>query len=256
MKAFRKLNKIKSLSIVFPLFNESKRLKTSIKHIESFLKKKTKLKLEFIFVDDGSTDNSSEIIKKFIKKYYKFSKNKKIKLSLLKSIQNKGKGSALKLGVKKASHDWILTHDIDMSVSLFQFYDWLKKGYICKHNCAYFGSRRSSKSILDAQFYRQFMGYVFSFFANLILNIDVDDTQCGFKLYKKSDAKFAFSRLKNYGFSHDLEIVLLLNSKNIDIVELPIKWVHKNNSQLNLLLDPIKMFIEILLIRINCSKYL
>ena len=50
--------------------------------------------------------------------------------------------------------------------------------------------------------------------------------------------------------------MLLLNSKNIDIVELPIKWVHKDNSQQNLLLDPIKMFIEILLIRINCSKYL
>ena len=48
---------IKSLSIIFPVFNEELRLKLSFSHITSFLKKKKKYKIEIIFVDDGSKDN-------------------------------------------------------------------------------------------------------------------------------------------------------------------------------------------------------
>ena len=87
------------------------------------------------------------------------------------------------------------------------------------------------------------------FIISKILNIKIKDTQCGFKLYKKNVAKSAFAKLKNYGFDHDLEIVLLLKSKNILIHELPVKWIHKNNSSLNIFLDPIKMLIGIIKIR-------
>ena len=75
------------------------------------------------------------------------------------------------------------------------------------------------------------------------------DTQCGFKLYKKQVAKSIFSKLSRFGFDHDLEIVLLLKSKHIRIKELPVKWVHKNNSSLNILWEPIKMFLGIFLLK-------
>ena len=84
---------IKSLSIVFPVFNEEKRLNSSFSHILNFIKKKN-IKIEIIFVDDGSSDNS-------YKKIYKFSKEIKniAKLKIIKSKKNLGKGSALKAGV-------------------------------------------------------------------------------------------------------------------------------------------------------------
>ena len=53
---------IKSLSIIFPVFNEELRLKSSFNHIRSFLKKKKKFKTEIIFADDGSNDKSWEMI--------------------------------------------------------------------------------------------------------------------------------------------------------------------------------------------------
>ena len=58
---------IKSLSIVFPVFNEELRLRSSFNHILSFLKRKKNFKIEIIFVDDGSGDNSYSLIKKFVK---------------------------------------------------------------------------------------------------------------------------------------------------------------------------------------------
>ena len=84
-----------------------------------------------------------------------------------------------------------------------------------------------------------------------ILNIKIKDTQCGYKLYKKRIGKLIFSKLKTFGFNHDLEIILLLKAKNIKIKELPVKWIHKNNSSLNIFWDPIKMFLGIFKIRLR-----
>ena len=89
------------------------------------------------------------------------------------------------------------------------------------------------------------------FFVSTVLDIKIKDTQCGYKLYKKKIAKIVFSKMKNYGFDHDLELILILKSKNIKIKELPVKWIHKDNSRLNIFWDPIKMLLEIFTIKIR-----
>ena len=73
--------------------------------------------------------------------------------------------------------------------------------------------------------------------------------QRGTHMWKKWESKILKIKLKKYGFEHDIELVLLLKSKNIEIKELPVKWKHKDNSKVNVFLDPIKMFIGILIIR-------
>ena len=237
---------IKSLSIIFPVFNEELRLKSSFSHIASFLRKKKNFKIEIIFIDDGSKDNSYNLITQFVQN---LKTNNRIKIKVIKSKRNLGKGSALKLGVKKAKHDWILTTDIDMSVSLFQFSNWMKKKLIHRKYFVYFGSRTHEKSIIKKNILRNVLGDIMRFFISTILNIKMKDTQCGYKLYKKAVAKLIFSKLKNCGFEHDVELVLLLKSKRIKIRELPVKWTHKNSSSLNILWDPIKMLVGIFLLK-------
>jgi glycosyltransferase involved in cell wall biosynthesis len=68
------VDKLKSISIVVTVFNEEKRLKKNLITINNFTKNK---KIEVIFVNDGSSDSSEKIIKKFIKN------NKKIKIIYL-----------------------------------------------------------------------------------------------------------------------------------------------------------------------------
>ena len=237
---------IKSLSIIFPVFNEELRLKSSFNHIASFLKKKKKFKTEIIFADDGSKDNSYNLITQFIKN---FKANNKTKIKVIKLKRNFGKGAALKLGVKNAKHEWILTADIDMSVSLFQISNWIKKKLIDRKYFVYFGSRAHEKSIVKKKKLRDILGDIMRFFVYTVLNIKIKDTQCGYKLYKKKIAKLVFSKLKSSGFDHDLEIVLFLKSKRIKIRELPVKWIHKNNSSLNIFWDPIKMLVGIFLLK-------
>jgi len=242
---------IKSLSIIFPVFNEKLRLKSSFDHISYFLKKRKKFKIQIIFVDDGSSDNSYNLINKFIKNYKTSKTNKEVRFQIIKSKKNLGKGSALKLGVSKAMYDWILTTDIDMSVSLFQICNWIEKKFINKKYFVYFGSRKNKLSVVESSFIRQILGGVMSFFTFVILNIKIKDTQCGYKLYKKSLAKPIFRELKDCGFNHDLEIILLLKKKHTAIKELPVKWKHKNNSRLNIFFDPMKMLIGIFLMKLR-----
>ena len=69
---------INSLSIIFPIFNESQRLHLTIQDIKKFNEKKRIKKLEYIFVDDGSKDDSLQILATFIKKNKKSNINYKV----------------------------------------------------------------------------------------------------------------------------------------------------------------------------------
>ena len=113
----------------------------------------------------------------------------------------------------------------------------------------YFGSRSHKKSNVQRDFLRKTLGDIGSLLIAIILGIKIKDTQCGYKLYKRKEAKLAFSKLKNNGWDHDIELILILKSKNVLIKELPVKWVHKNNSKVNVLLDPIKMLLGILIMK-------
>ena len=88
---------INSISVVLTFFNEEKRIKKSLKEIDSFIKKNKKINIEIIFVNDGSYDKSSKILKEFIKL------KKKTRIKLIEYKKNLGKGRALKTGIFKAN---------------------------------------------------------------------------------------------------------------------------------------------------------
>ena len=237
---------INELSIIFPLFNEEKRIKKTFSEIKEFKKKVKERKVEIIFISDGSTDKSNLLVDEFINK--ESSKNFFIKFYKLK--KNMGKGYALKVGVKKSSLNWILTTDIDLSVPLSQIFVWEKNNKL-KFNKVVFGSRNHKKSKVNKNFFRFLLGKIFNFLVINILKIRLLDTQCGFKLYKKSIAKKIFAKLTNYGFSHDLELALILIEKKIKIIEFPVRWVHKKGSKINIFFEPIKMFLNILFLKLK-----
>ena len=240
---------IESLTIILPLYNEEKRLKESFKKISKFLaNNRIKIK-ELIFVDDGSTDNSSEIIKEYIKRNNLKNKN----LKLIKYKKNKGKGNAIKVGVKNSTGKWVLTSDIDFSVSLFEIINWQKKGYIENKYKVYFGSRSHKKSIVKSKLHRKIIGNLLRLIISFMLNIKLKDTQCGYKLYSRNIAKYVFSKMQSLKFEHDIEIVLILKKKKINIKELPVTWLHVPQSKVNLISDSIKVFKSIFILK---NKYL
>ena len=156
---------INSLSVIFPLYNEAKRLHYAFKDIEKFEKKKIIKNVEYIFVNDGSNDDS----KKIIHKYLKLKRNNKFKVINIK--KNKGKGNALKKGIINSKKDWILTLDTDISVSLLQLNEWIKKKYLNRKVQIYFGSRNLNNSKVKFKLHRKILGIIFSLIVKLLLKI-------------------------------------------------------------------------------------
>ena len=136
-----------------------------------------------------------------------------------------------------------------MSVQPSQIDIWYKKNLISKKNEAYFASRKHSLSNIKTSFFRKVLGFIFNLVIFILFGIKIRDTQCGFKLFNKKYAKSIFREIRSYRFSFDVELVLLLKKKNIKIRELPVNWVHKSGSKLNIFYDMPLMLYDLLKIK-------
>src|SRR5215469_10453682 len=93
------------ISAVVPVFNEQESLVKFYERLSKALKKIEK-SYEILFVDDGSTDKSLELLKKFAHK------DRHIKIFSFR--KNQGKSEALTLGFQMAKGDYIVTLDADL----------------------------------------------------------------------------------------------------------------------------------------------
>lgn len=233
-----------SLSIVMPLFNEEARLKKTLPILKNFVNRYKKNKIELIFVSDGSTDKTNFIIQNF-----KISKTSNLKKKIIKYKKNIGKGFAIKKGILNTSNEWVLICDSDLSVHPNQFMVWFNRKNLRSKKVAYYGSRAHPRSYVKASTTRIFLGFFFKKFIKYMFNINLSDTQCGFKVFNKSYSKKIFKKLKSFRFAFDVELTLLLRKQDISIHELPLRWTHKEGSKLSFFKDIPKMIIDIILIR-------
>jgi dolichyl-phosphate beta-glucosyltransferase len=230
-----------NLSVIIPAYNEEHRIKETLNKIINHLNKK-KYNYEIIIVDDGSKDKTISIIQNI--------KNKKIRI--LKNEINKGKGYSIKRGVLNATRDLILFSDADLSTpieELDHFIKYLDYDIII-------GSRalKESNIIIHQPFYREYSGKIFNLFVKLFTVRGIKDTQCGFKLFKKDIAYNIFKKQTIDRFGFDVEILYIANKYNYKIKELPVHWLNDTKSKVSLFKDSIRMFLDLIKIRINDIK--
>jgi hypothetical protein len=96
---------------------------------------------------------------------------------------------------------------------------------------------------------REHMGKTFNLLMRLSTGIDMPDTQCGFKAMRQKASHAVFSQQKLDGFSFDVEMLFLVQRLDYKLAEIPVQWVNEPNSKVRMLIDPLKMFIDILQIR-------
>jgi dolichyl-phosphate beta-glucosyltransferase len=226
-----------NISIVVPAYNEARRIEGTLRRIQHFLDDK-KAEYEIIVVDDGSKDNTQEIVRRF--------GNKRIRL--LSNGRNQGKGYSVRKGMLAATKDYVLFTDADLStpieeLNLFERF-WNKYDILI-------GSRRVAGASIPVPqpFYRRWPGAVFPLLVSFLIMRGIRDTQCGFKMFRREVARDLFSRQRLPGFSFDAEILYLAQKRGYRIKEVPVIWVNALDSKLNAVTDSAKMFLELLLIR-------
>lgn len=204
----------KMISVIVPVYNESKRV-FNLKSIFDYLKKKYKFS-EIIVVNDGSTDDT-------IKKLRAMKRD--IEFRLVSYKLNKGKGWAVKQGMLKATGDYRIFCDVDLSTPISELENLLH--YISHHDVV-IGTRKISKSkvIVEQPAWRKWLGKGFTFLSQVTLRVWVSDFTCGFKLFSANSAKRIFSRTRIYRWGFDSEIMFLAKKYNLKIKEVPVTWIN------------------------------
>ena len=230
------------LSIIIPCYNESNRIDLMMNGLLDF-ENKWNSTYEIIIVNDGSKDDSVKKIETELNGSFEKLKSK----TKIISQSNTGKGGALKNGVAAASGDYILTVDADMSALPSDIINWQNiDKTVLKSNEIFIGNRADKNSKIEALAFRKISGKVFTFFVKLFTSLNLNDTQCGFKLYKADVAKHIFSQLKVNGWAHDVEILCRAKLNNIKINEMPLAWKNVDNSHVNVFTDSFGMLWQVL----------
>ena len=167
-----------NLSIIIPVFNESKSLLTLVKEISAIVIK-NKIITEILFINDGSSDNSWSIIKSISKKHNKYLIVKGISFK-----ENSGKSAALNVGFSHALGDVVITMDGDLQddpQEIPNFYDAIMlDGFDLVS-----GWKKKRNDPLSKTIPTKLYNLTTRYFSG----INLHDFNCGFKSYKKNVVK-------------------------------------------------------------------
>ena len=236
------------LSIIIPAFNEEKRIPSTLKEIDGYLREQSfsSVNCEIIVVNDGSTDKTAETCR-----------NLTSTIQNLKIIDNKinqGKGAVVRQGMLAAKGKYRVFNDADNSTSIDQIekmWPEFEKGFD-----VVIGSRDVKGAVLSPpqNSFRRFTGEVFKYLRKIIVGLwEIEDSQCGFKGFTERAAENIFPKAKISHFGFDPEILIIGKSLGYKIKEIPISWKNDPNSKVKFK-SMIKMAIDLIKIRINILK--
>jgi dolichyl-phosphate beta-glucosyltransferase len=235
----------KSVSVVIPAYNEETNIAETLKKVNAFLVRHFR-QYEIIVVEDGSADNTYKKVLQFIDDSVD-----NVNLRLMKSNFNKGKGHSVQRGMLAAMNELVLFSDADLSTPIedvLKFLPYFDKGYD-----VVIGSRAvPGADILKSQgFLRRRMGRVFNLCIKTVLFPGINDTQCGFKCFRKGVVRPLFKTQRLEGFCFDAEILFLAKKWGYRIAEVPVRWANRENSHVSVVKDSVDMFRHLFTIRMN-----
>lgn len=229
------------LSVVVPAYNEEARLTLTLPHLWKALKRRI-ADFEIIVVDDGSTDGTAAVVTRFAEDHPD--------VRLIRYVNNRGKGYAVRTGILAAAGKYILFSDADLSTpvrEVTKLLRTLEEGFDVA-----IGSRaRSESRIIRYQpAYRVLMGKTFNKIVRLLAVRGINDTQCGFKCFTRRAAREVFSDCRIDGFSFDVEALYLARMKGFRIREVGVLWRNDPQSKVHPVRHSMQMLRDIMLIRL------
>jgi glycosyltransferase involved in cell wall biosynthesis len=230
-------------SLVIPAYNEAERIDQSLRTAFAYLQT-TSPSSELIVVNDGSTDATSEIVRKV------FAGQTAITARLLEHSPNRGKGAAVREGLLAAVTPIGLFSDADFSTPIQEAFK-LVEPIAAEELDVAFGSRALDRSLIGQHqpWRREQGGRVFNLIVRLATGLPFWDTQCGFKAFRLDVFRPILQRTKTDGFGFDVELLYLARGANLRMKEIPVRWNHYEGSKVNVARDSVRMLREVAALR-------
>ena len=230
------------LSIVIPVYNEINFLQKLFDQLKLYFNSEN---TEVIFVDDGSTDGSTDTLKKL-----KDSNDYKFLLKLVKIDINSGKGKAIQTGIKNSKGEYVLLQDADLELDTKDAKEMFDIITANKDIKCIFGSRYlSGKLKKNNYFFNNFIGKLNSLIFNIFFSQSLSDVHCGLKILHRSVIEKIRLSLNDFGIEIDLASQIVRN--NFFIYEFGVSYFFRSKAQGKKItwFDGLKSFYYLLKVR-------
>jgi glycosyltransferase involved in cell wall biosynthesis len=202
------------LSVIVPFFNEKNTLNTILKRIQA-----TGLAREIIFVDDGSTDGSRDILATL---------KEHPGVQVILHEKNRGKGAAVRTGFAAATGEVILIQDADLEYDPRDYPALLKPIEEGQADVVY-GSRFLGGPRRVTMFWHMVANQLLTFTTNLLYNTILSDMETGYKVFRREVLKGITLRANRFNFEPEITAKLL--RRKVRIFEVPISFNPRSYSE-------------------------
>jgi dolichyl-phosphate beta-glucosyltransferase len=219
-----------SLAIVLPAYNEAERIGPALDELFAYLITAHRLPhpIEVLVVDDGSSDATAQLVQVRPEAAGSLAG---ISLRVL-TVPHAGKGSAVRAGMLDAKANLVVFTDADMATPPDQLPKLVEA--LTSADVA-LGSRiqpDGSDMRASQPGYRRLLGKLFHALASLWVVGPVQDTQCGFKGFRRAAAQDLFPRQHITSIVFDVELIYLARKLKYRIAVVPIQWFDKRGSRM------------------------
>ncbi len=228
------------LSIIIPAYNEERRLGESLKQVAAFVAAQD-YAIEVIIVNNNSTDATPQIARAFAEAH---------PYARVLDEPRQGKGAAVRTGMMAAQGKYLFACDADFSMPAEEIAKFMPPA-LSGYDIAIASREAPGARRIGEPYYRHLMGRVFNFIVRLIAVPRIQDTQCGFKCFRREVARDIFPRQTISGWGFDVEILFIALRRGYTVVEVPITWYYRTQSRVHPLRDSITMLTEVLRVRWN-----
>ena len=232
------------ISLVIPMYNESKIIEATARELSEYMSKNFD-SYEILFSNDGSKDDCAQ-------------KCAALNLPNVRVVGydvNQGKGCAVREGIMQADGDIIMFTDADLAYGTDVIKRYYDKFAELPDTDMLIGSRNISADGYEGYtLLRKIMSKVYIKVLCIVGGFKLTDSQCGCKAFRKETAKEIFSRCEVNGFAFDFEVILFATKLGKKIAELPVKIINHRESSVNPIRDSVKMLRDLIRIKKRVRK--
>ncbi len=228
------------MSIIIPAYNEASRLPTSLQQVDRFVAAQP-YPIEVLIVNNNSRDATPQIAEEFAQTHA---------YAQVLHQPRQGKGAAVQLGMLAGQGDYLFICDADFSMPVEEINKFMPPA-VEAYDVAIASREAPGARRVNEPQYRHLMGRVFNFIVRVLAIPKIQDTQCGFKVFRREAARDVFALQTIDGWGFDVEVLFIALQHHYKLIEVPITWYYRPQSRISPLKDSINMVLEVLKVRRN-----
>ncbi|MDG2148445.1 MAG: glycosyltransferase [Planctomycetota bacterium] len=229
------------ISGVIPVYQEEGCLAASVQEVGEMLEGLAPGEWELVLVNDGSADGTGRLIDQLA------ADDGRIRGA--HHVENQGKGAAIRTGVALTTGELVFFSDADLSTPVNTLQVFMSK--MSSDVDIVVGNRKSREATIELEqpWIRVQLGLGFTWLANLVTGLSIDDYTCGFKIFRGDAARKIFGELDTARWCFDVEVLARAVRDGLTIVQTPVIWHHVEDTRVRVARDVLQSFVELIAIR-------